>query len=185
MKGRQMAEQNLGQDVRVLIVVDMQNDFIDGALGTAEACAIVDAVREKVELAVERGDRIVFTRDTHHEGYLDTNEGRHLPVEHCIEGTDGWQVRAELVPSDYDVEFVDKPNFGFTGWADMGFGDAEIELVGVCTDICVVSNALALKAIYPENRVVVDAACCAGVTPELHDAALVVMRSCQVDIVGA
>ena len=164
---------------RTLIVIDMQNDFIDGSLGTEEAVAIVDNVKRKIEKYKENGDQIIFTRDTHHENYLETNEGRHLPVIHCVEGTHGWEIRDEL-----DTEgalFIDKPSFGYTGWGEFQFDEAEI--VGLCTDICVVSNALIIKALFPEIRVSVDASCCAGVTPESHEAALTTMKMCQIKVV--
>ena len=173
---------------RALIVIDMQNDFIDGALGTAEAQAIVDNVRKKVMFGYAKDPRarIIFTRDTHHGDYLETQEGRKLPVPHCVEGTDGWQIRPELVPSqgyaEADVKVVDKPSFGYVGWAAEELDGYDIELVGLCTDICVVSNALILKAVYPENEISADAACCAGVTPEKHEAALDTMESCQIRV---
>ena len=163
---------------KTLIVVDMQKDFIDGALGTAEAVAIVDNVKKKIEEYKERGDEIIFTRDTHHEGYLDTNEGKHLPVVHCIEGTPGWEIDPSL-----DTEgavIIDKPSFGYTGWSKFSF--EEVELVGLCTDICVVSNALIIKALFPEIKVSVDPKCCAGVTPASHEAALTTMQMCQVEM---
>lgn len=166
---------------RTLIVVDMQNDFIDGSLGTAEAQAIVPAVRAKIREYQARGDEIIFTRDTHHEDYLETPEGKKLPVEHCIQGTHGWRVAEGLeVPG---CTYVDKPSFGWTHWNERTFD--EIELVGLCTDICVVSNALILKATFPEVEITVDAGCCAGVTPKSHQAALETMRMCQVNVVGA
>ena len=162
---------------KTLIVVDMQNDFIDGALGTPEAEAIVPKVREKIEEYAKRGDEIIFTRDTHQSGYLSTNEGMHLPVEHCIEGTQGWEIADGLYRDGCRI--VNKPTFGYTGWKDFSF--EEVELVGLCTDICVISNALLIKALYPEIRVSVDPACCAGVSPESHEAALMTMKMCQVD----
>lgn len=170
---------------RVLIVIDMQNDFIDAALGTKEAVAIVDDVKKKIEEYVSRGDEVIFTRDTHQEDYMNTNEGKHLPVPHCMEGTDGWQIREGLVPEDYEkLTIIDKPNFGFYGWDAFEFSkDTEFELIGLCTDICVTSNAILLKTFYPENIVKVDPKCCAGVTPESHNAALLTMKMCQVDLV--
>ena len=163
---------------KTLIVVDMQKDFIDGALGTKEAVAIVDNVKRKIEAYRANGDEIIFTRDTHQAEYLSTNEGKYLPVPHCIEGTDGWQIFEGLeVPG---ALYINKPNFGYTGWTD--FQLEEVELVGLCTDICVVSNALILKAVFPEIKVSVDASCCAGVTPESHEAALTTMRMCQVEV---
>lgn len=173
----------------ILIVVDMQKDFVTGALASAEAQAILPKVKEKIEVYDRAGKEIIFTRDTHEEDYMQTNEGKHLPVPHCIKGTDGWQICAELtdgITSEYKT--VDKPTFGFLGWKDVlasetaDGSDLDIEMIGVCTDICVVSNTLILKALYPEATVRVDAGCCAGVTPEAHAAALATMRSCQVDV---
>ena len=163
---------------KTLIVVDMQNDFVDGALGTAEAVSILPAVRAKIAEYIDRGDEVIFTRDTHQEGYLQTNEGKHLPVEHCIEGTSGWEIADGLYVEG--CEIVDKPSFGYTGWSERDF--SEVELIGLCTDICVISNALIIKALYPEIPVRVDSKCCAGVTPESHEAALVTMKMCQVDM---
>ena len=163
---------------RTLIVIDMQRDFIDGALGTPEAQAIVPAVREKISTYRKRGDEIIFTRDTHGLDYLSTPEGRKLPVEHCLKGTPGW----ELAPGLWEPgeKIIDKPTFGYTGWGDMEF--EKIELVGLCTDICVVSNGLILKAMFPEAEITVDPACCAGVTPESHQAALMTMKMCQIQV---
>ncbi len=163
---------------KTLIVVDMQNDFIDGSLGTKEAVAIVDNVKKKIAEYAAAGNEIIFTRDTHHADYLSTNEGRHLPVEHCIDGTDGWKIADGLeVPG---AIYIDKPSFGYTDWAEHKL--EEVELVGLCTDICVVSNALIIKAVYPEIKVSVDSSCCAGVTPESHIAALTTMKMCQVEV---
>ena len=168
---------------RVLIVVDMQVDFVNGALGTAEAEAIVPKVVEKV-----RGfdGEVIFTQDTHPQNYLETQEGRHLPVAHCIEGTEGWRLIPALRPLAEGRRVVQKPPFGSRALAEaLAAEDIEsIELIGLCTDICVVSNALLLKAFMPEVPVSVDAACCAGVTPERHAAALDTMRSCQIGIDG-
>lgn len=166
---------------KTLIVVDMQNDFIDGSLGTKEAQAIVPGVKAKIQKYLERGDEIIFTRDTHQKDYLSTQEGRKLPVEHCIEGTKGWRIAEGLeVPG---CEYIDKPAFGWIHWSGRHF--EEIELVGLCTDICVVSNALILKAAFPEVEITVDAGCCAGVTPQTHRAALETMKMCQVNVIGA
>ncbi len=174
----------------ILIVVDMQNDFVTGALASNDAQAILPKVKEKIEAYDRAGKEIIFTRDTHGEDYMLTNEGKHLPVPHCIKGTDGWQICGELtdgIASEYKT--VDKPTFGFLGWKDVlasetaDGSDLDIEMIGVCTDICVVSNALLLKALYPEATVRVDAGCCAGVTPEAHEAALATMRSCQVEVI--
>lgn len=163
---------------KTLLVIDMQNDFIDGSLGTKEAVAIVENVKKKIAEYQANGDEIIFTRDTHQKDYLSTNEGKHLPVEHCIEGTYGWQIRDGLeVPG---AIVINKPSFGYLNWAEYQL--EEVELVGLCTDICVASNALILKAVYPEIKVSVDAKCCAGVTPESHEAALLTMKMCQVEI---
>lgn len=163
---------------KTLIVVDMQKDFIDGALGTKEAEAIVEKVRRKIEMYQKCGDEIIFTRDTHQKNYMNTNEGKYLPVEHCIEGTEGWMIAEGLEVEGAIV--INKPTFGYLGWKD--FGLEEVELVGLCTDICVVSNALIIKATYPEICVSVDASCCAGVTPESHKAALTTMKMCQIEV---
>ena len=158
----------------------MQKDFIDGALGTKEAEAIVENVKKKIALYQNNGDQIIFTRDTHKSNYLETNEGKHLPVEHCIEGTDGWNIADGLEVKD--AIYIDKPCFGYLNWKDYDLQD--VLLVGLCTDICVVSNALIIKAVYPEISVRVDASCCAGVTPESHNAALTTMKMCQVEVYG-
>lgn len=163
---------------KTLIVIDMQNDFIDGSLGTAEAVAIVENVKNKIQEYRSRGDEIIFTRDTHQENYMDTNEGKHLPVVHCIEGTPGWEIREGLYVEG--AEIINKPSFGYTGWADRNF--EEVELIGLCTDICVVSNALIIKALFPEIKVSVDSSCCAGVTPDSHNAALNTMKMCQIEV---
>lgn len=172
---------------KVLVVIDMQNDFIDGALGTAEAVAIVPKVVEKM-LQYEPED-IYLTRDTHYENYLETQEGRNLPVRHCIEGTEGWQLRPEIAEAARGATVVDKPTFGSNRLAGMLMVEraqqaTEFELVGLCTDICVVSNALLLKAAMPEAPITVDANCCAGVTPEKHMAALETMKSCQIRVIN-
>ena len=164
---------------RTLIVVDMQKDFIDGALGTKEALAIVDKVKDKIAQYQKIGGEIIFTRDTHQKDYLTTQEGRQLPVEHCIEGTEGWKIWEGLEVAS--AIYINKPTFGYLGWKELAL--EEVELVGLCTDICVVSNALLIKAMYPEIRVKVDASCCAGVTPESHKAALLTMQMCQVEVI--
>jgi len=165
---------------KTLIVVDMQNDFISMALGTPEAVAIVPAVKEKIQNYVNQGYRVIYTRDTHEADYLQTPEGKKLPVEHCIRGTEGWQIAEGLyVPG---CRIIDKPNFGWPHWDEETLED--VELVGLCTDICVVSNALIIKAMHPDARVTVDARCCAGVTPESHKAALQTMQMCQIDVIG-
>ena len=162
-----------------LIVVDMQNDFIDGSLGSAMAQAIVPKVVEK---AAHFDGKVIFTRDTHGPNYLNTQEGRKLPVKHCIQGTPGWQICGELQP--FAANVVDKLSFGSISLprllAQEGTPES-IELCGLCTDICVVSNALMLKANFPEMEISVDSDCCAGVTPETHEAALTTMR-CQINV---
>lgn len=168
--------------MKYLIVVDMQKDFIDGALGTKEAQAIVPNVRKKIE---EFDGEVIFTRDTHHKDYLSTQEGRNLPVEHCIEGTAGWEIDKSLQPFCKGM-VVNKPTFGSMALAEEIWerGDAqEITLVGLCTDICVISNAMLLKAAMPEVPIIVDRACCAGVTPQSHENALEAMKMCQITIV--
>ena len=168
----------------ILVVVDMQNDFIDGALGTKEAEAIVPAVREKI---AGFDGIVIYTRDTHTEDYLQTQEGRNLPVPHCIKGTAGWEISPELTPAE-DAVIFDKPTFGSTAlqeWilktnAEDPIG--KITLIGLCTDICVISNAMLIKAALPETAVAVDASCCAGVTPESHENALASMKMCQIAV---
>lgn len=168
----------------ILIVVDMQNDFIDGALGTKEAAAIVPKVEEKIR---NFEGKVFFTRDTHETYYLETQEGKNLPVPHCIRGTAGWQIREEL-DALRKTEPIDKETFGSTDLAgeltmiDEDEGIGSITLVGLCTDICVISNALLLKATLPEVPIYVDAACCAGVTPESHENALKAMEACQIKV---
>ncbi len=167
----------------VLVVVDMQKDFIDGALGTKEAEMIVDNVAEKIK----RFDgEVVFTRDTHYDNYLETQEGRNLPVKHCIKGTDGWQLDSKLAALRIDnAKIFDKPTFGSVELAEYLKSLDSLEsvtLVGLCTDICVISNAMLIKAYLPEVRICVDASCCAGVTPESHKNALEAMKMCQIEI---
>lgn len=170
-----------------LIVVDMQKDFVDGALGTPEAVAIVPNLCERIR-AFE--GEIIVTYDTHADNYMDTAEGQKLPVPHCIKGTDGWQldaaVAAALAGKAYHA--VEKPTFGSTDLpyllaAMAGEEDFSVTLIGLCTDICVVSNALLLKAHFPGHTIRVDATCCAGVTPATHAAALQTMQMCQIDVV--
>lgn len=167
---------------KVLIVVDMQNDFVTGSLGTKKAESIVANVVRKVEEYRASGAEIVFTRDTHFAQYLKTQEGKKLPVVHCVEGTKGWEIIDELKP--YVEKVFDKPTFGSVELAHYiaAGGYTEIEIVGLCTDICVVSNALLLKAALPEVRIMTDSTCCAGVTPESHEAALLTMKMCQIEV---
>lgn len=169
--------------MNLLVVVDMQNDFIDGALGTPEAVAILPYVKQLIS---SFEGRVLFTRDTHTESYAETQEGRLLPVPHCIQNTHGWQIRKEL-DALRQTEPIDKPTFGsvelVSRIAENGMPE-RVTFVGLCTDICVISNVLLLKAHYPELRLTVDARGCAGVTPESHRNALEAMRMCQVEIVG-
>ncbi len=170
---------------KLLIVVDMQKDFVDGALGTAEAVAIVPAVLKKIS-EYDMSD-VFVTRDTHKPDYMQTQEGKFLPVEHCVEGTPGWELDSKVAEAVKGATFVNKPTFGSVELAEMirdiaSKEEIEIELIGLCTDICVVSNALLLKAYMPEVSISVDAACCAGVTPQKHLAALETMRSCQIQV---
>ncbi len=172
---------------KILIVIDMQNDFIDAALGTKEALGIVEAVKEKIR-SYPAAD-VIATMDTHGSNYMDTQEGKYLPVPHCIKGSDGWQIRPDIAALLGGAKIYEKPTFGSTALAaDLRAisekEEIELEMVGLCTDICVVSNALLLKAAMPEVKICVDAACCAGVTPEKHLAALETMRSCQIQIVN-
>ena len=172
---------------KILIVIDMQNDFIDAALGTKEALGIVEAVKEKIR-SYPAAD-VIATMDTHHEDYIRTQEGKYLPVPHCIRGSDGWRIRPEIEELLGDAKIYEKPTFGSTAMAEdlkkLAETEAiELELIGLCTDICVVSNALLLKAVMPEVKISVDAACCAGVTPEKHLAALETMRSCQIQVLN-
>ena len=169
--------------MKALIIVDCQNDFISGSLGTPEAQAIVPKVAEKLENYSLLYDEVIFTQDTHFDyNYFDTNEGKHLPVRHCIRATYGWFVHPSI--DDQEYLHIEKNSFGYIPWKDV-LGDVdEIELVGLCTDICVVSNALILKALFPETTITVDASCCAGTTPENHKAALQVMKSCQIIVIG-
>ncbi len=164
---------------KTLIVVDMQNDFIDMALGTKEAVAIVPKVKAKIIEYIQNGDEVIYTRDTHGENYLETPEGKKLPVKHCVRGTTGWEIAKDLYVEGCKI--IDKPNFGWPNWKEETFED--VELIGLCTDICVVSNALIIKANFPNAKVKVDANCCAGVTPESHEAALQTMKMCQIDII--
>ena len=171
---------------QILIVVDMQNDFIDGALGTKEAVETVEKVAAKIEAF--RGD-ILVTYDTHFDNYLDTQEGKNLPVLHCIKGTKGWEIN-QTIQNALDKKgytSFEKPTFGSTELAEYiknhyDTEDIAVELAGLCTDICVVSNAMLLKAYFPEIKISVDASCCAGVTPETHMAALDTMKMCQIAV---
>ena len=178
--------------MKVLVVIDMQHDFVDGALGSPEARAIVPAVAAKVaEYAAMEESVILYTRDTHFGDYMETMEGKYLPVPHCIANTKGWQIVPEVFTEDGEV--VDKYTFGCYSipdeiWSACGrkynkFDIDSIEFCGVCTDICVVTNALLTKTAFHNTPIIVDSKCCAGVTPEKHEAALETMRSCQIEVI--
>ncbi len=171
---------------KFLIVVDIQNDFVDGALGTSEAVAIIDNAVEKIN---GFDGEIIVTYDTHNPDYLQTSEGKNLPVEHCFKGTYGWELNEKIAKALLDKKYisVEKPTFGSVELPEiilkMADGqDFSVELIGLCTDICVVSNALLIKAYFPEKYISVDSACCAGVTTESHNAALLTMKMCQIDV---
>lgn len=171
----------------ILIVVDVQNDFVDGSLGTKEAVSIIPNVCSKIKNF--EGD-IYVTKDTHFDNYLNTSEGKKLPVEHCVKERDGWQLNeyVERALSDKECTIIEKNSFGSLELPDIirqkySNLDFQIEIVGLCTDICVVSNALILKANFPENEIKVDASCCAGVTVESHNASLLTMKMCQIDVI--
>ena len=168
--------------MEILVVVDMQKDFVDGALGTKEACAIVPFVKARIEEASAKGETVIFTRDTHEENYMETLEGEKLPVPHCIIATEGWHIIPEIEVKANE-EVISKNTFGYDNWVRVldNWIDTidEIEICGLCTDICVISNALILRALYPNMHITVDAKCCAGITPEKHKAALEVMNYYQ------
>ena len=173
---------------KILIVIDMQNDFIDAALGTKEAVSIVEAVKDKIRSYAP--ENVIATMDTHAENYMETQEGKYLPVPHCIKGSEGWKIRSDIAALLEGAKIYEKPTFGSTALAEdlrelSKKEEIELELIGLCTDICVASNALLLKAFMPEVKISVDASCCAGVTPEKHLAALETMRSCQIQVTGA
>lgn len=177
---------------RILIVIDMQNDFITGTLGSAEAEAVVENVVRKIQKYNREGERILCTLDTHYQNYRDTQEGRKLPVPHCIKPENGWElnerIKEELAKNAGKIRYFEKNTFGSWELAEYlkQTADArtEFEFIGVCTDICVVSNVLLVKAAFPENKIIVDASCCAGVTKETHRYALETMKMCQIDIIG-
>ena len=180
--------------MKVLVIVDMQNDFVTGTLGTKEAQAIVPNVIEKVKHAEENGDTVVFTQDTHESNYMNTKEGRALPVKHCIEGTDGWTIVPELSDFPKNTRIFQKNTFGSKNLANflsdkyieaVSIDDKlKVEFVGLCTGICVISNVLLTKAFIPEAEIIVDSSCCACVTPESHTNALKAMKMCQIDIIN-
>lgn len=174
---------------KVLVVVDMQNDFITGSLGTKEAEKIVADVVRKIEAYQTSGNQVIYTRDTHDQNYLETSEGKKLPVAHCIEGTWGWELEASIAKTVVsEASICNKPTFGSVALGEemqrlaMEDKNLEVELVGLCTDICVISNALLIKAFVPEAMIRVDAKCCAGVTPDSHKNALEAMKMCQIQV---
>ena len=172
---------------KVLVVIDVQNDFIDGALGSEQSQKVIPNIVNKIKEYDPWN--IYLTRDTHYENYLDTQEGRNLPVVHCIEGSDGWQLRAEVAEAAGKAMIVDKPTFGSNRLAGILMSERaqeslEIEIIGLYTDVCVVSNALLFKAAMPEAPITVDASCCAGITNERHKAALETMKACQVNVIN-
>lgn len=168
---------------KVLIVIDMQNDFIDGALKNDQAIAIVGNVAEKVKAYRDAGYLVIFTRDTHTPEYLETIEGKNLPYPHCIKNTEGWEITSEIEVLDGD-KIIDKPTFGSLELAEylatLDFD--EVEIIGVCTDICVISNVMIVKAKFPEKEIFVDSSCCAGVSPESHNNALEAMKMCHIQV---
>ena len=169
--------------MKILVVVDMQKDFIVGTLGTPEAVAIVPYVKQLIEAF---DGKVFFTRDTHHADYMDTQEGRNLPVLHCIEGTPGWQIHPDLEQLRTTPP-IDKITFGSSGLPQILAGEKDVEsitFVGLCTDICVISNVMITKAFFPEIPLIVDAKGCAGVTPQSHKNALEAMKMCQITIVN-
>ena len=176
--------------MKIVVVVDVQNDFVYGALGSAEAQATMKNIIDRL-MQVRPADFVIFTRDTHNENYFDTQEGKNLPVLHCVYNTEGWRLADNIddIVLAEQVAYINKPIFGsYELIEDMksylkAFNVTEIELFGFCTDICVISNALMIKSAFPELKVQVNAECCAGVTPAKHEAALEVMRSCQIEII--
>ena len=170
--------------MKLLVVVDMQTDFVDGALGTQEAVSIVPAVVDRVARAIQEGWDLIFTQDTHTQDYMNTQEGKNLPVPHCIKGSEGWAIIPQLREFALGRPCVEKPTFGSLALAELvsRCEYEEIELIGLCTDICVISNAMLLKAALPEVPICVDSACCAGVTPASHANALEAMKLCQITV---
>ena len=169
---------------KCLVVIDMQNDFITGSLGSDEAVKIVPKVKERIEKAIKDNEDIFFTKDTHYENYLDTREGKFLPVKHCIEGTNGYDICDELKSFEKDAKkiFI-KNTFGYKNLPEYLNAYDEMTFVGLCTDICVVSNVLLVKAFYSEKIIKVEKDLCAGTTVENHEAALKVMKSCHIEII--
>ena len=171
--------------MKVLVVIDMQNDFIDGVLGTNEAEKIVAAAKAKIDSYLADGHTVMYTQDTHTEDYLQTQEGQKLPVVHCIKGTPGWELSRKVYVSGCPV--IEMSTFGSIELAELLAGMQEIEsieLIGLCTDVCVIANAMILKAKMPEVPIIVDASCCAGMTVEGHQNALSAMKACQIEVIG-
>ncbi len=184
---------------KVLIVVDAQNDFVTGSLGTPDAQKIILNIMDKIIQYRNESGNVYFTQDTHYEDYLEKQEGKNLPILHCQGDTWGWDFHKDVKWSELCLgarrpEIVQKDTFGYTGWVDLFEDDSllendeegieSIEIVGLVTDICVISNVLILKSLLPEVKLIVDASCCAGTTPENHNAALQVMKSCQVEVIN-
>lgn len=169
---------------KLLVVVDMQNDFVTGSLGTGEAQKIVPGVVDKVRTAIKEGTEVIFTRDTHQDNYLSTQEGRNLPIIHCVKNTKGWELIPELYIYEVGNKVIDKSTFGSMALAMhvMQGHYSEVELIGLCTDICVISNALMLKSVNGELLVSVDSSCCAGTSAECHANALAAMEMCQIHV---
>ena len=168
------------------IIIDMQNDFIDGALGSAQAQAVVPRLEAKIVASKKDADQetdLIFTQDTHDEAYSETQEGRKLPVPHCLKDTRGWRICKQLLPYTMWATILEKPSFGCPALVDEVRDYDRLVLMGLCTDICVIANAMLLKAFYPEKEIIVDSTCCAGSTPENHERALQAMKACQIDIV--
>lgn len=175
--------------MKILVVVDMQNDFVSGALGTAEAVGIVPNVAFRTAQAADNGETVIFTRDTHGEDYLNTQEGKKLPVPHCVKDSEGWEIVPQLAEYTQGKKVIDKPSFGSPELAQMlcEMNKAEpieaVTLIGLCTDICVISNAMLIKAFLPETEIIVDSSCCAGVAPISHENALAAMEMCQIKVI--
>ena len=161
---------------RLLIVVDYQNDFVDGALGSEQAQAMIPNLVNKLKNT--QSDLLLFTKDTHKDNYLETAEGKQLPIPHCIKNTAGWEIAPEIQPFTKKDNIIEKSAFGSTRLPSLLKKYDEVELCGLCTDICVISNALLIKAFYPDKTIIIDSKCCAGSTAEAHEAALLVMKNC-------
>lgn len=171
--------------MKVLVVVDMQNDFIDGTLGTSEAVKIIDFASVKIDTYIQNGDMVVYTQDTHDDLYLSTLEGKKLPIIHCVRGTSGWNISEKIYRESCPI--IEKNSFGsldVATYLKTLENTESIEFIGLCTDVCIISNVLITKAKMPEIPIIVDASCCAGSTIQGHQSALCAMKSCQIDIIG-